>query len=106
MGHYYADLMCDACGKVRCTCPAKPLPSESLWAVWGYAVRPAKELSLAQRMSAPLFPTELQAKAALPAVLDAKIAQLEQELGQLRVLRLSCPSDAASSAGDIPPSEK
>lgn len=33
MGHYYADLMCDDCGKVRCTCVRSPAKPDLRWIV-------------------------------------------------------------------------
>jgi len=33
MGHYASEMMCNACGKCRCTCPAKPDPNLNKWVV-------------------------------------------------------------------------
>lgn len=33
MGHYYADMACQKCGNLRCTCPAKPHKPEKGWIV-------------------------------------------------------------------------
>jgi hypothetical protein len=33
VGHYYAEMACPKCLKVRCTCPPKPDPSLQMWIV-------------------------------------------------------------------------
>lgn len=33
MGHYYADMMCDTCSNIRCTCPPKPDTDHKRWMV-------------------------------------------------------------------------
>jgi hypothetical protein len=33
MGHYYADLMCNECGRVNCICPCKPEKPNKNWVV-------------------------------------------------------------------------
>ena len=34
MGHYYADLMCDRCGKIRCICPpSNTVNNDDQWVV-------------------------------------------------------------------------
>ena len=33
MGHYYADLACDKCGNIRCTCPPKKEKPNRNWIV-------------------------------------------------------------------------
>lgn len=31
MGHYYAEMMCEKCGRVRCSCPPTPPSSKENW---------------------------------------------------------------------------
>lgn len=33
MGHYRAEMICDTCQQMRCTCPRKPDPSEKHWVI-------------------------------------------------------------------------
>lgn len=87
MGHYAAEMMCNTCGQVRCTCYREPPADDERWTVWNYSARQAKELTLWERMSARMYATEDGAKAAIPAAIDARIKVLQGEIQRLNALR-------------------
>lgn len=97
MGHYYADLMCDQCGQIRCRCPRKPEPPPTGFIVNSdYTVLPASEYIAATNkygqghlnyMFAKKHATRELAETAALASLDADIDAMEAQLVTLRELR-------------------
>ena len=87
MGHYAAEMMCNTCGRLRCACYREPRPEDERWTVWNYSARQAKELAMWERMSARMYATEDEARAAIPAAIDARIKVLQGEIERLNALR-------------------
>ena len=93
MGHYAAEMMCDTCGNLRCTCQAPPDPCDSKWVLFNYTAIPAKRLAVFQRMASQLYETQADAQAAIPAAIDARVRVLELEIARLREMRHSVAND-------------
>jgi len=103
MGHYYADLMCDRCGKLPCICPPKaPEKRGPVFVIHEYEVLTleewkAKRVALLGRGAQPAdflaemviekFPTKETAENAAKRMLDSDIRHLNQRLHRLTTLR-------------------
>lgn len=83
MGHYYADLMCDECGKVLCICPPKPRPER--WAVTrDFSVKNADTIFYYPDI--PRFDSKEEAEEAVPDLIRKRINELEAEIDVLNTM--------------------
>jgi hypothetical protein len=97
MGHYFADLMCDACGEVRCRCEPIPAKKTDPWVVDDdFGVVRASDyqkandkfgLGYLRRMSKTHFDEKSDARAEAKKQLDAAIKTTEEQLVNLKVRR-------------------
>lgn len=89
MGHYYADLMCDKCGELRCVCPTKREPSITQWYVNDhFAVVVVRPMVYFRHMKGEIefFKTKQSAEAAVPRLIRAKIDDLNAEIAVLEAM--------------------
>lgn len=103
MGHYYADMMCDACGELRCVCPPKEDRStDNHWVVGDrYEVMTAIEyersrghggLAHMQRLYKKHYPKREQAEEAAREACEAAVEAARQHLTDLKnVLKVQRP---------------
>jgi hypothetical protein len=97
MGHYYADLMCDTCGEIRCTCPPKPDRSDRHFIVLhDYRVMTKAEATKAgmnplTRMFTPSFATREEAEVAAKASVEHDLAQAKSRLDYLKAVKAAKP---------------
>lgn len=102
MGHYYAEMACPQCRKVRCTCPLEPDPTRFKWIV-DEDLKPIQICDFDEKhrrqgrwgrvAGAPLllrlgwlsFDTKEEAEEHAKVLLDEKIAELERNIAEAKL---------------------
>lgn len=97
MGHYYACLMCDDCGKINCTCTkTEPQDNDDFIVLNGYSVttvREAKEQGAGELtlMFKTYYKTRKEAEAVAKKELDEAIKSNKFRLEHLKTLKAKKP---------------
>ena len=86
MGHYYAEMACQRCGRIDCTCPPRPDPDKFKWIndldedftpirVCDFDAK--HKMGILYRLHKPKFDTEQEAWAHSKTMLKDHIVHLE-----------------------------
>lgn len=109
MGHYYAEMMCDKCGQIRCVCPAAPKKPDASWVLDGFEPMKAEDyakkndgggLGFYRSMLATRYKDLASAQKAADVKIDEAIEATSLQLVELVELKKSRLKErAASEAG-------
>lgn len=106
MGHYYAEMMCEECGQLRCACPPAPKKPGHSWVLDGFTPIKAEDYAkqndgggfgFFRSMMATRYKDLASAQAAANAKLDEAIEATSLELVELVELKKARLKERAES---------